>query len=213
MKAADSRAERVLLLHQRALRLGERAEGLGGGDLAAELVVVPRPLGLLGRLDLVEVHGVNLAAVGADGAFAEEGIVGRRLLHLGDDGLAVRRILHGGRRLEVVEDRGVDAGLHHRRHGALALLAKALGPVARARIVIPVERGGELEPLRRLQAQRVDVADEDQQPGELLAAAHDPELAGLLDGVDGVAARVGQPDDLGLRGLRLEQARRRSRGR
>ena len=63
-------------------------------------------------------------------------------------------------------------------------------------------------PCAVLQAEAVHVGNEDQQPGELLAALDDAELGRLLDGVDGVAAGVRHADDLGLRGLRLEQERR-----
>ena len=73
---------------------------------------------------------------------------------------------------------------------------------------VPVERLGQNQPLRRLQAERLDVGDEDQQAGEVLAARRDAELGALLDRVDGVAAGIGEPDDLCLRGLRLQQERR-----
>jgi hypothetical protein len=51
----------------------------------------------------------------------------------------------------------------------------------------------------------VHVGHEHQQAGQLLAALGDAELGRLLDRVDGVAAGVGQADDLGLRRLRLQQ--------
>ncbi len=51
----------------------------------------------------------------------------------------------------------------------------------------------------------MDVGDEHQQAGELLAAFDDAELRGLLDRVDGVAAGVGETDDLCLGGLGLQQ--------
>ena len=63
--------------------------------------------------------------------------------------------------------------------------------------LIPIPGVGENETLRGLEPERVDVGDEDQEAGELLAALHDAELRGLLDGVDGVAAGVREPDDLG----------------
>src|SRR5438132_6930792 len=74
-----------LLLRQRALALVERPERLLGRDGGAHLVVIPRALGLRGLLHLEEIHRMDLAAVGADGALAEEGVVGRHLLHLRDD--------------------------------------------------------------------------------------------------------------------------------
>jgi hypothetical protein len=62
---------------------------------------------------------VDLVAVGADRALAEQRIVGRRILHLGDDGPAVGIALQRGHRLEVMQHGAIDAGLHHRRHIAL----------------------------------------------------------------------------------------------
>ena len=67
---------RLLLLHQRAVALVERAEGLLGRDRRADLVVVPRRLRLGRLLDLEQVGGVDLAAVGADRPLAEQRIVG-----------------------------------------------------------------------------------------------------------------------------------------
>ena len=52
---------------------------------------------------------VNLAAVGADRALAEQRVVGRHFLHLGDDGLAVGLALQRVDRLEVMQHRGINA--------------------------------------------------------------------------------------------------------
>src|ERR1700704_2852797 len=49
------------------------------------------------------------------------------------------------------------------------------------------------------------VVDEEQQCCELLATSDNAELRRLLDGVGGVAAGIGEADDLGLRRLRLQQ--------
>ena len=49
------------------------------------------------------------------------------------------------------------------------------------------------------------VGDEHHDRSQVLAAGDDAELGGLLDRVDGVAAAVGEPDDLGLGGLGLKQ--------
>ena len=84
-------------------------------------------------------------------------------------------------------------------------LGEALGEGAGLVVQVPVEGLGEDQALRRLEAERVHVGDEDEQAGELLAALDDAELGGLLDRVDGVAAGVGEADDLGLGGLRLQQ--------
>src|SRR3990170_3704366 len=56
------------------------------------------------------------------------------------------------------------------------------------------------------------VVDEEQKCCELLAAADDAEFGCLLDRVGGVAAGIGKPDHLRLRGLRLQQERRKIRG-
>src|SRR5690348_11699463 len=70
------------LFHQRAAALFLRPERLVGRDGGAQLVVVVRVLRLRRLLHLEEVRGVDLAAVLADLALAEEWIVGRQLLHL-----------------------------------------------------------------------------------------------------------------------------------
>src|SRR4030081_666704 len=49
------------------------------------------------------------------------------------------------------------------------------------------------------------VVDEEQQCCELLATGDNAELRRLLDRVSGVAAGIGEADDLGLRRLRLQQ--------
>ena len=72
------------------------------------------------------------------------------------------------------------------RHGRfLALVGgsfKALGEGARALIQIPVEGFREGQTLRNLEAQSVNVIDEKQQRGKLLAALrHQPEFRRLLD--------------------------------
>src|SRR5688572_26881798 len=74
-----------LLLHEGAVALVDGAEGLLGRDRRARLVVVPRAFGLGRLLHLEEIGGVDLAAVGADAALAEQRIVRRHLLHLRDD--------------------------------------------------------------------------------------------------------------------------------
>ena len=90
-------------------------------------------------------------------------------------------------------------------------LGEALGEGAGLVVHVPVEGLGEDQPLRRRQAERVHVGEEDEQAGEVLPALDDAELRRLLDGVGGVAARVGEADDLGLGGLRLQQERREVR--
>src|SRR5438067_1370258 len=69
---------------QRAAALLLRTEGFFGRDGGEDVVVVPRSLGLGRLLYLDEISVVDLAAVGADAALAEERVLRRHLLHLGD---------------------------------------------------------------------------------------------------------------------------------
>src|SRR5262245_12755749 len=70
--------------HQRATALLERPEGFGGGDRRTQDVEVAGVLRFRRLLRLEQEGIVNLAAVGADGPFAEQRIIGGQLLHLGD---------------------------------------------------------------------------------------------------------------------------------
>ena len=60
-------------------------------------------------------------------------------------------------------------------------------------------------PCATFKPERVNVGDEQQHARELLAAIDDAELRRLLDRVGGVAAGIGEADDLGLGALRLQQ--------
>src|SRR5262249_31772079 len=53
------------LLYQRAGAFRKRTEGLVGRRGADQLVIVPRPLGFFGLLDLEQIGRVKLATVGA----------------------------------------------------------------------------------------------------------------------------------------------------
>ena len=54
-------------------------------------------------------------AVGADHALAEQRIVGRQFLHFGDHfGAVVRIAAERLERFEIMNERRIDAGLHHR---------------------------------------------------------------------------------------------------
>src|SRR4029453_6249301 len=103
---------RPLLLHEGAVALVQRPERLLGGDGRAQLVVVPRALGLRRLLDLEEIGGVDLSPGYPDVAFAEERVVGRQLLHLGDN---LGPVVHLERlhRLEVVGDARIDSRVDH----------------------------------------------------------------------------------------------------
>src|SRR5882724_8097483 len=56
----------ISMRHQRAAALVERTERFVAGDGGDQLVEVPLALGLLGFLDLEQVHVVHHAAVDAD---------------------------------------------------------------------------------------------------------------------------------------------------
>src|SRR5688500_6067304 len=72
-------------LHQRTIALLQRPERLLGRNGRADLVQIPRSLRLCWLLHLDQVRGMDLAAVRANRALAEERVVGRHLLHLLDD--------------------------------------------------------------------------------------------------------------------------------
>jgi len=59
------------------------------------------------------------------------------------------------------------------------------------------------QPLRGLQAEPVDVRNEEEEPGKLLSALDDTEFGRLFDRVDRVGAGIGEAYDLCPRGLRL----------
>src|SRR6266852_9795608 len=84
-------------------------------------------------------------------------------------------------------------------------LGEPLGEGARPIIQVPVERLGEDEPLRGLEPESMDVREEHEEAGEVLPTLDDAELRALLDGVRGVATRIGQPDHLRLGRLSLEE--------
>jgi len=62
----------------------------------------------------------------------------------------------------------VDAGLRHGRRLVTELRHEALAPGAGLFILIPVEGRRDYEALGRLQAERMDVGDEDQETGQPL---------------------------------------------
>src|SRR6516162_10329028 len=72
-------------MDQWALPVGKRPERLLTRNGPEKLVVIPWLLGLFGRLDLEQMHIVDLAAVFPQTPLAEGEIVGRNLLHLRHD--------------------------------------------------------------------------------------------------------------------------------
>ena len=106
-----------------------------------------------------------------------------------------------------MQRRAVGRRLIHRRHPLYALeefLAEGAGAI----VLVPVVGFGIDQSLRHLEAETVDVGNEHHDACELLAAGDDAEFRGLLDGIDGIAARVGKTDDFRFGGLRLQQERR-----
>src|SRR5262249_35284835 len=88
---------------QRAVAVLERTEGFVRRNRSAQLVEVAGIFRLTGLLHLEQIGRVQLAAVGADRALAEQRIVGWQLLHLGDHGGSICRALERRDRLEIVQ--------------------------------------------------------------------------------------------------------------
>src|SRR5262245_13079706 len=118
--AARTHATRSAL-DERTSTFGHRTKCLIGRDRGAQLVVIPRALGLLGFLYLEQVHWVDLAAVCANLALTEKLVVGWRRFHFFNDRLAVGVALESLDCLQIVEDRRIHAGMHHRGVDALEL--------------------------------------------------------------------------------------------
>ena len=129
-------------------------------------------------------------------------IVDLGLLHLRQYLVRIIRAncLHGG---EVLQCGGVVRSLNARWH-ALHLLEKLAAPGARIGVLVPVPAVGQVHALSGVEAQGVNIVDEHQQARQLHGLG-DAKLIGRLDGVDGVTTRVGQPENLGLAALCLEQ--------
>src|ERR1700722_18722303 len=191
----------ILLLHHRAGRVG-RTEGLLAGDFGYDLVIVPRIFRLLRLLDLDQHEVVNHQIVLAQFTVASEEILDRLFAHLRRDleRIVGAAVLDG---VEIIHDRGIDAGLPHRRH-PVHLGEIAFRPFAGLVVHVPVERRRQQQYLRRLKPERMNIGDQRQQRRHLLAALEDAELAGGLDLVDVVGGAGGDADDLRFGGLRLQ---------
>ena len=79
-----------------------------------------------------------------------------------------------------MQQAGIDAGLDHGGLLAAMGLGEALGPGAGLVVLVPVEGFRQHEALRRLQAERVDVAEEDEETGEPVDVDADDEEYGLV---------------------------------
>ena len=100
---------------------------------------------------------------------------------------------------------GVDAGLIHGRH-PVHLGEKAFGECARLLIEVPVESGGQVQTLRGLQRQRVNVGEKCEQRRGLHGLG-DAEFVGRLERVGKIGAGIRKPQHLRARGLSLQQER------
>ena len=112
---------------------------------------------------------MDLAPVGANDALAEQRVVGRHRLHRRHNGLAIggaADLVHG---LQVMQHRGIDAGLHVI---GIVLLRMTFGKTfcesARAVVQIPVEWIHDLRALRRLEAERRNAVHAEDQPDQFL---------------------------------------------
>ena len=143
----------------------QRLERLVAGNGREQLVVVPAAFGFRRLLDLEQIHVVHHAAVLADLAVLGEHVVDRRVLHDLHDGRRVGGAggLHG---LQIMRDRGIDAGLRRGRH-PLDALHEALGERAGLVVEVPVEGFRQQQALRGLKPDAVDVGDEGEQRRQL----------------------------------------------
>src|SRR5215207_2040057 len=203
--AMDALTGCPFLLRHLAAAFLQRREGLVTLDGREVLVIVPRRLALLRRLDLEQVHVVDHAPVRQDLAVAGEEVVDGHLVQLLGDRLGGVRAgrLDG---LEVLGDGRVGARVDHVGHAA-GVLDEALGEAAALVVEVPVVAFREQEALSRLEAHAVHLGEGEEQRREPLAALHEAELGRALDGVGGVEARIGKADDLRPRGLRLQDER------
>ena len=151
------------------------------------------------------------AAVRAHRALTINRVVGRvgfhPIHHRSAAGLGLVRPKRDDR-FQVVRHRGILSGVHRSRRAAVHPRHVAFGEGAGVVVQVPVERLGQQHALCCRQADPVDVVDDEQQAGDLLAARLDAELGRLLDAVHRVAAAVGEADRLGAAGARLDKLRR-----
>src|SRR5258707_10897260 len=91
---------------------------------------------------------MQLTPISTNSALAEQRIVCRHFLHLGDDRLAIGSALQRRNGFEVMKRAGIDAGLIHRRilAGRIAFGVPTLSPGASSVIKIPIECFGQTRP-------------------------------------------------------------------
>src|SRR5262249_52772859 len=91
--------------------------------------------------------------------------------------------------------------------GMLPLLAapNSLAKARLASLASPYHASRKNAALAAFRAEAPHCGRQPKTPPQFLPAADDAEFGGLLDGVGGVGAGIGEADDLGFRGLRLQQ--------
>src|SRR5699024_9321129 len=116
---------------------------------------IPWTFGIFWCLDFEQVHFMHHRAVGQDLAIDHKEVIERHLTEL----LAYRICSISARGLDCLQVRSysrVGSGMDHRRHGTM-LVVKALRPLARSIISIPIECRGELQALSLLQTDAFDI--------------------------------------------------------
>ena len=154
-----------------------------------------------------QVHVVHIAAIGAQRAGGVE-VIHRHGAPGGHDLVGIHA-LGSFNGLEVIHGGRVISRLNRCGH-ALGLVEETLAELARLVVQIPIPTAGELQAFGVLESQAVDVGDEQQQARHLHRLVN-AEFLGGLDGIDGVATRIGQTENLCLGVLRLQQERREVR--
>ncbi len=155
---------------------------------------------------------MQLAAVLAHAAFSEQRVIGGHRLHRRDHGLAVGCTADLVDRLEIVEHRGINPGLHVVRHDMLGMpFLEATRECPRCFRHVPIERHQQQDALRSFEPQPPHVVLPHDQRRQLLAL-RELKLGRLLERVRGIATGIGKRNRFGARALRLQQQRRKVAG-
>src|SRR5215218_7999633 len=104
---------KTLASRERAAAILQRAEGFSRRDGRLHVIEVAGVLRFRRLLHFEQIGVVDLAAVGADRALAEQRVVGRNFLHLRDNRFAIRTLLQRRHSFEIMQRSGIDARLHH----------------------------------------------------------------------------------------------------
>src|SRR6266550_2303985 len=126
--------------HQRTASFRKGTKGFFGRNRGKQLERVPFAFRLRRLLHLVQIHGMDLAAIHSNCALTEKWILSRQLLHFGDDGLSIACIVERYDRPEIMGGRGINACLHVVRHHLAGMsLLIAAGKLPGGVIHVPVE--------------------------------------------------------------------------